>query len=157
MNQKELKIISHLRKDARASLASVSNEIQIPISTTYDKINRLQQNNIIKRFTTLVDFSKLGYHHHSKLALRVPREQKGELLSFLQKNFSVNSLHEINGGFDFMVEIIHQNIKEHLAFIEKLQECFDIIEMLEFQIIKEVESEKFLGLIKNEGEKKVFL
>ena len=143
MNEKERQIISHLRRDARISLTSISNNINMPISTVYDKINRLHKGKVIKRYIALVDFLKLGYHHHAKLAMRVPHKQKGELLLFLRNHKAVNSLHEINSDFDFLVEVIHKNIKEHNLFLEELQECFDINEIQEFQIINEIEKEKF--------------
>jgi len=143
MNEKELKIISHLRKDARVSLASISQEVGMPISTVYDRIIRLHQNNIIKRQTILVDFSKLGYHHHVKLALKIEKSQKVELINFLKNNHSVNTIHEINNSFDLLIETYHQDIKTYIEFIDNLQECFDIIEMNEYQIIDEIQNEKF--------------
>ena len=144
MYEKEQQIISHLRKDARTSLASISNDVKMPLSTTYDRINRLQQNQVIKKFTALVDFSKLGYHYHGKIALRISKRHKKELLSFLQNHPAVNSLHEINNGFDFLVEVIHKDIKEYLEFIDQLHESFEIQELHQYQIIKEIETEKFL-------------
>lgn len=144
MEQKELTIISHLRKDARTSLASISHSVEMPISTIYDKINRLHQENLIKKYTTLVDFKKLGFHHQVKLALKIPSHQKKELLEFLKEHQCVNSLYEVNNGFDFLVETIHKGVKEHLSFMEELQECFDILEMHEYQIVDEIEREKFL-------------
>ena len=147
MKQKELEIISHLRKDARSSLAAISNDVEIPISTIYDKVNRMHKGDVIKRFTTLVDFSKLGYHHHATIAIRVPKKQKRELFLFLKNENSINTLHEINNGFDFLIETIHINIKEYSEFIEELQESFNILELNKFQIIKEIERERFNCLL----------
>ena len=65
MKKSELEILSHLRKDARTSLASISHDVNIPISTIYDKINRFHLNKIIERYTAILNFSKLGYHHRS--------------------------------------------------------------------------------------------
>lgn len=144
MNEKERQIISHLRKDARTSLASISYNIEMPISTIYDKINRLNKSDVIRRFTALIDFSKLGFHYQAKLALRVEHLKKEELLLFLREHESVNSLYEINGGFDFFVETIHKDIKEYLDFVNKLKEKFELLAMQEFQIIDEIEREKFV-------------
>ncbi|MBU0456632.1 MAG: Lrp/AsnC family transcriptional regulator [Nanoarchaeota archaeon] len=144
MNEKELQIISHLRNDARTSLSTVSQEVEMPISTVYDKVTRMHKSSIVKKYTALVDFPKLGYHYNAKIALRVPREQKGELFTFLQNHKSINSFHEINNGFDFLIETIHKDIKEYLSFMEILQESFTIQELHEYQIINDVFREKFL-------------
>ena len=144
MKEKERLIISHLRQNSRKSLGSISESIEMPISTIYDKINRFNKDKVIKRFTALIDFKKLGYHHHSKIALQVPRFQKQSLQDFLINHPAINSLHEINGGFDFLVETIHKDVKEYLGFIETLNESFDILNKQEFLIVNEIEREKFV-------------
>ena len=143
MKEKEMHILSHLRKDARTSLAAISYSIQMPISTIYDKINRWNKGKIIKRFTTLVDFPRLGFHYHAKLALRVPKEKKKELSTFLQQHSSLNSLHEINNGFDFFLETVHKDVKEYVEFVEELKQ-YDVFDLQEYQVINELAREKFL-------------
>ncbi len=142
MNQKELRIISHLRKDARNSLASISHTIDMPISTVYDKLNRLQRNDVIQQFTTLVDFAKLGYHHRAKLAVKVDRSQRDDLLLFLQQHSALNSLCEINSGFDFFIETVHKDVKGYTTFVDQLKESFTI-EVQEFQILNDLVRERF--------------
>ncbi len=143
MKEKERRIISHLRKDARTSLAAISSDTEIPISTIYDKINRLKGNDVIKSFTTLVDFEKLGYHHQSKVAFKLTPNQKNDFLNFVKEQKCINSIYEINGGFDFMIEMVHRNVKEHADFMDSLDEAFDLLELQEFQLINEIAREKF--------------
>ncbi len=144
MTLKEHSIISHLRHDARTSLASISHSIQMPISTVYDKITKMHHSNVITRFTALVDFSKLGYHYHAKLALKVNRTQRKDIFQFLQEHDSINSLYEINGGFDFLIETIHPSIKEYIEFLDAIKEQFDLEQIQEYQVISTVQQEKFL-------------
>ncbi len=143
MDEKERSIISHLRKDARLSLGAVSHTLNVPLSTVYDKINRLQKDGVIRKQALLLDFAKLGYHHRMQIVLKVSREQKQALQQFLQNNPAVNSLHEINGGFDFLAEVISKDIKEYTDFRDGLKESFDLKELHEYQIIEELEKEKF--------------
>lgn len=143
MEEKERWIINHLRKDSRISLASISHNIAIPISTIYDKINRLHREKVITKYTTLVDFPKMGYHHRATLALKVPSSQKDELLTFLRNHASINNLHEVNGGFDFLIDTVHKDIKSYVSFMDELNECFDLLEIHEYQMIEELEREKF--------------
>ncbi len=140
---KDRQILTHLRANARSSLAAIATSIEMPISTIHDKINKLDRDNVIKRHTTLVDFTKLGYHYQAKLAIRVSRLQKKEFYEFLTSHTAINSLHEINGGFDFLLETIHSDIKEYIGFLDELQESFDIQELHEYQIINEIKKEEF--------------
>ncbi len=143
MDEKERLIISHLRKDARLSLGAVSQTLNVPLSTVYDKLNRLQKEGVIRKQALLLDFAKLGYHHHIHIAVKVSREQKLAIQQFLQNHPSVNSLHEINGGFDFLAEVVSKDIKEYTDFRDNLKESFDLKEIHEYQIIEELEKEKF--------------
>jgi DNA-binding Lrp family transcriptional regulator len=138
MNQKEQRIISNLRKDARTSLAAISHDVEMPISTIYDKINKLNRDNVITRYAALVDFTKMGFHHHMKLVVKVARHQRKELSLFLQKNAALNSLREISGGF--IAELIHRDAKEYLAFVEGLQENFEV-EVTEYQVLADIKRE----------------
>ena len=143
MNQKEWQIVSHLRKNAQCSLASISANTNIPISTVHDKTKKLQNDNIITRYTTLIDFKKLGFHHHTKVAIEVTKSQRSDFILYLKTRQCINSLFEINGGFDVMIETIHKNIKEHIAFMDELHEAFDIIQLKEFQVIQPILQESF--------------
>ena len=144
MKEKERQIISHLRQNSRKSLGSISESIEMPISTIYDKINRFNNDKVIKRFTALIDFKKLGYHHHAKLILTTTPHQKAELLNFLRTHPAINSIDEINSGYDFLVETIHKDVKEYLEFIETLNESFEITDKKELLIVNEVAREKFV-------------
>ena len=138
------RIISHLRKNSRTSLVNIAKSLEMPVSTVYDKINRMQRDKLIKKHTTLIDFQKLGFNHQIKFVLKVNRLQKNDFLLFLQNHSNVNSIYEINSDFDFLIETFHKDIKEYLAFVEKIKEIFDIYQFQEFQIINEVEREKLL-------------
>ncbi len=143
MKKKERQIISHLRQNAKVSLAKISQETEIPVSTVHDKINRLEKEGVIKKHTTLVDYQKLGYHHHHNILLNINRSQKKEFLLFLLKHQAVNSIQEVNEGHRFLIETVHQNIKEYLAFIDGLQEMFDVSDIQEYLVIDEVKKEGF--------------
>jgi len=145
MKQKELNIISQLRKDARSSLAAISEKVEVPISTIYDKICKMHKFNLIKKFTVILDFPKLGFHYHAKIAIKVPKKQTVDIIKFLKENSCVNSLHEINGGFTVFIETLHTDLKQFIDFKDCLYDSFDILEMHEYQIINDIETKKFMN------------
>jgi len=137
-------IISHLRQDSRSSLVPISHQTKIPVSTLYDQIRKLSHDQVIKKFTSWVDFSKLGYSHHSKIVLMVDCKERQILLDFLKQCPAVNSISKVNHGFDYMVELVHKDVKEYSLFMEELKDKFLIINLHEYQILEEIEKEKFL-------------
>jgi len=84
MKSKDYRIISHLRKNARVPLTKLSRETSIPVSTIFDRI-KANEENIIVRHTTLIDFSTLGFHTRAHILVKVSREFRAEAGNYLQK------------------------------------------------------------------------
>ena len=144
MNKKDLLIISHLRNNARMPLTKMSRKTQIPVSTIFDRL-KLNENNLIVKHTSLLDFSKLGYNTRANIMLRVDRDDKEGLKEYLVKNQSVNSVYKVNNGFDFMVEGIFRQIKDMEEFLDNLENKFKIQDKRSFFIIEDLKKEAFMN------------
>jgi len=144
MNAKDLKILSHLRQDARMPLTKMSKKIQIPVSTIFDKI-RNYENGLILRHTTLINFEKLGYSTRANISLKVNKEDREDLKNYLVKNQLVNSVYKINNGYDYMIEGIFKNIKDMEDFIECMEHKFDIMDHKCHFIVQEIKRESFMA------------
>ena len=51
LDQADLKLLGHLRTNARETLTRISQETQIPVSSIFDRLKRMEKMNVIKRFT----------------------------------------------------------------------------------------------------------
>ena len=142
LSQKELLIISQFRKDARKNLTNVSRDIKIPVSTIYDKL-KVYEKSIIKKYTAIVDFSKLGYNVRVSISIKALQETKKQLTSFILSNFNVNSVYRINSGYDFMVEAIFKDMNDLQVFLDKLDEI-GVKERNEYFISEDLKRESFL-------------
>jgi DNA-binding Lrp family transcriptional regulator len=56
----DLKILDALQKDARQTYTSIGKRLGIAHSTVYDRIRRMEQQGVIKKYTALVDAEKAG-------------------------------------------------------------------------------------------------
>ena len=133
MKIKDLKIISYLRQDARMSLTKMSKQTQIPVSTLFDRLRANEEDLIIKH-TSLLDFSKLGFNTRANITFKVDRDHKESLKEFLAKHQSINSVYRINNGFDFMVEGIFKDLRELEGFIDDTEHKFKILDKKSFFI-----------------------
>jgi len=142
LNQKEMMIISNLRKDARMSLTSMSRSTHIPVSTIYENMKHFEDD-VIKRYTCLVDFSKLGYSVRVNVMLRVDRQCRDAAAEYLAKAACVNSLYKINSGFDFMLEAVFRDMRELDDFIELVEERFRVKSKEVHFVIDDLKKEEF--------------
>src|SRR3989344_2795670 len=138
LKEKDLIILSHLRNNARKSLALISRETEIPVSTLFCKIRKLE-NNVITKHTSIIDFNKLGYPIRVNFAVK--SRDKKKLKEFLLNHKNINSIHRIS-NYDFFIDVLFRNMNELREFEEELDRYAEKIER--FHIVEELKSENFL-------------
>jgi DNA-binding Lrp family transcriptional regulator len=142
---KERSIISMLRKNSRVSLTDISKKLEMPVSSVFNKIKKQESKRVIKKHTTIVNFQKLGYNSWSKIIVALDKEDRQKMMEFALMHKNVNSLFEINNGFDFLIETIYENSKELRDFIDELNFRFNIKETIVLEVIKDLKRERFLA------------
>ena len=142
-NTNELLVLSYLRENARMKLTVLSKKTGIPISTIFDQLQRPSP--ITKGYTALLNFTELGFMTRAQIILKVQKDCREELGSFLLKHKSVNSAYRINNGFDYMVEGIFRDLKELEEFLETLDESYTLKMKQVFYIIEDLKREAFLS------------
>ena len=142
VDTKELLILSQFRRNARENLTKTSKRIHVPISTIYDRLKKYE-GTVIKRYTSLLDFNRIGFAIKINLVLRVAIKDKRLVRKFLEAHPRTNSLFGISNGYDFMAEIILRNFEEVESFMKQLEK-FDILDHHEFYIVNDLKREEFL-------------
>ena len=142
LSEQEIIILKHLRKDARKSLVKIAREEEIPVSTLFSKVSKLESK-VIKKSIALLDFSKLGYSLVAFIFLKLKDNSKQEAIEFLAKHPNTNNLSRVNNGFDFFLEAIFNNMKSYTKFYEDLKKLNIKSEMV-FFMIEELKKEDFL-------------
>ena len=140
MKEKELILLRHLRSNARKSLAKISKETKIPVSTLFDTLKKLE-NSVIKKHTSLIDFSKLGYSF--KVIFSIATRQKKEMRAWLLQHPNINTLSSSINDYDFHFECLFKDLKEHVDFKESLEK-FHITRLDETFVVDELKKEGFV-------------
>ena len=140
----DLIIISHLRKNAREKLTTISKKTGIPVSTIFSKIKD-KYNHIIQKSTVILNLSKIGYEINLKIIVKTIKEQKENLKQYLMIHQNVNSLYKINNGYDFMIECYFKNMREANDFLEHLSEEYAVKTKQEYFMLEELKREGFMS------------
>lgn len=143
LSKKDQMVLSYFRKDARASLTSLSKKTAIPVSTLFDKLRKFE-NDIITKHTSMVNFQKLGFDLRVTIALKVNKDEKPKIQSFLVNHERINSVFQINNGYDFLIEGIFTNMRDFQIFNDQLDK-FQIHQKNEFYILDELKKEGFMS------------
>ena len=145
ITEKDLQIIGHLRKNARKKITHISKELEMPVTTIYDKLKAHEKKGIVKKHTTLLDFSKLGYQTSALIAMSVDRNKREKLQNYLITHPHVNSLYRVDFDHDFLAEVIFENLGRLQEFIDRIDVQFSLDQIKTFNILQELKKEEFLS------------
>ena len=144
MKDKELRIISLLRQDARMQLTEMSKLTHMPVSTIYEAL-KASRGNLIKKITCIVDFKELCFNARANILLSVRHDQRDKLVESLMNSANVNSLYRVNNGYDLLVEGVFRHVAELEFFLDRLEERFHIKDKQVFYIIEDIKREAFMA------------
>lgn len=144
MNAKDHIILTYLRQNARIRITRIANETGIPVSTVFDRL-RFFEKAFIKKYSTLIDFSRLGYDVRAFISISIPIGERDRLRDYLIESKHINSIFKINNGFNFLIDSAFYSIQDLEEFIDDLESKFNISKKYIFYIIDELKREEFVG------------
>lgn len=150
MKKNDYNIIAVMRDNARKSIPLLSRELGIPASTVYEKIKK-QYKGLFKKYITLVNFQKLGYHTIINFAISCTENTREELTNYLIENSRINTLHRLNFGWDILAEGIFRNFAEAEDFKMLIKKRFKPIKLECFNVVEELKKEEFLTRLEHFG------
>lgn len=113
--QKQL--IKELRKNSRQKLTSLSEKLDVPLSTLHDRLYKLIRDDTI-RLVTIPNYYEINRPLHVWIFIKAKDKQITK--SYLQAQYQVNTLLAVNNGADYAVEAVFSHFKEYDEF---LTEC----------------------------------
>jgi len=143
MKTNDIQVLTYLREDAMQPLVKISKKTGIPVTTIYDKLRR-HEGRIIKKYTSLMNFSEFGFPVTAFLIVRGDKQQEDEMKAYLRRHPNVNSVYKTEPFTSFMIEAIFQRVYDVVKFFEELEHRFKIYEKKELYVTEEVAREKFM-------------
>lgn len=143
ISDEEKQIIVALRKNSRQSLRKLAHELNLPVSTIHNKVNRFESG-LIHKHTSLVDFKKLGFDSKYFFLIKTTDELRDDLKTFLAEHPSVNNLYITNSEFDFAFEAVFRNSKDFNVFKAEIAQNFSVVHLRCQELIEDLERERFL-------------
>lgn len=145
-----------LRKNSRMSLTNISRQIQVPVSTIFERLKK-HENTLITRHTCLIDFNKLGYSIRANLNIKLNNDDKDKFESFINKHKSVNSAYRITTDYDYLLETLFKDMLEMETFKAELTEKFKIKKIQVYFVLDDICREHLLTDIMFEQPKKMMV
>jgi len=112
LDKKDCRILAELDLNARASFQEIGKKVGLSKETTINRVKNLEKREIIKRYTTLVNFGKLGYTGYVvyNRFQNVTEKKKQEIISYLSDIPDLYWVAIVGGRFDLAFGLMCQNI-----------------------------------------------
>ncbi|MEM1628750.1 MAG: Lrp/AsnC family transcriptional regulator [Desulfurococcaceae archaeon] len=120
LDELDLAILEILQENSRISLKEISMKTNKPISTIYERLKRLYTKRIIKKFTVIIDYNKLGYGLKALVLVNVDGKYITDIEDYIAKHPNVLAVYDITGEFDVAILASFKSINELDSFVKWL-------------------------------------
>jgi Lrp/AsnC family transcriptional regulator, leucine-responsive regulatory protein len=141
LDDKDMDILSLLKKNAKSTTQQISRELNIPITTVHNRIKKLESSEIISKYTVVLNQKKLGKTISARLAIRVTKlADQNKICNELLNLEAVDRVYQITGDHDIVakvclkdIEELHSLIMTQLRTMPEIQNTSTTIVLKEFR------------------------
>lgn len=122
LDTKDHKIISALRKNARASIREISKATGIRPSTVHQRIKRMRENKVIEGFTVRLNEEKIG--EGFTVFMLISGSAERYLDDRILKNEYVKGIYGITGEYDLLLKMKFKDLNAFNVFVLEFREKY---------------------------------
>jgi len=116
----DLKIIGRLQLNSRASFVDIGKKIGLSPSSVRERVQRLEETNVIKAYKVQLNYSKLGYGLEVMIMLKM---FSGKLKDFNKRVLDfpeIKELYRITGPHNIFMKVVLKDQSHLQQFIDRL-------------------------------------
>ena len=134
IDELDKKIINTLIENSRLSYRQIAQKLKKSAATIMNRINALEKNRIIKKYTTEVDYEKLGYDVPVIIELRILKGKLFEIEKKIAKHPNVSIIYDTTGELDATVIAKFKTRRAMDNFLKEIQ-TYDFIQRTNTKLI----------------------
>jgi DNA-binding Lrp family transcriptional regulator len=128
LDEVDREIIRYLRENARMTFVDIGKALDISDATVYNRVKRLTEMGVIKKFTIEVDAAAVGERTHGFILVNVKPGAVKEVSRQFCEIDRVNEVHEVHGSEDLIVKIAAKNLSRLRSVILKARRIPDVVD-----------------------------
>jgi Lrp/AsnC family leucine-responsive transcriptional regulator len=120
IDKKDMRIIEYLKEHGRDKISDISNALEIPRATIFERMERLRKDGFIKKYTVDLNYEKLGYSVLAYIMIQYnPKSEIDQktLCVNLSKMDNVISASIVTGDWDIILLTAQKNMRELSKFV----------------------------------------
>ena len=139
------KILNVLIDNARLSYRKIAKKTGVSVATVMNRINRLEKEEIITKYTVGIKYSKIGYDMQVIIDVRISEGRLKDAEKKIAAHPNVFAVYDMTGDFDAAVLTRFKNRRQMDHFLKKIQ-TYDFVERTNTRLILNTIKEKQISV-----------
>ncbi|QKQ99548.1 Lrp/AsnC family transcriptional regulator [Metallosphaera tengchongensis] len=114
------RLLIELLRDSRVSLRRLSEEMNVSPATLHNRLTRLIQEGVIRGFTALVDYTKLGYSLSAIIMVKVNGKYLVEFEKEIANTDNIVAVYDVVGEYDVVLIAKFKSVEDLDVFLKQL-------------------------------------
>ena len=131
MDDLDLQIIKKLQENAKLSLKKISKALKIPTSTIHFRVQKMIEEQVIAKFSCVVDIGKLGYETVGWANLVIDPLKANDIADKIASFEEVRMVSITGGAYNLIVQILAKNEKDLWNFIRESIQIIDGVQKID--------------------------
>jgi DNA-binding Lrp family transcriptional regulator len=121
MDEIDQKLLSLLRQDARLTVATLAQKLQVSRGTVTNRIRRLEDDGVIVGYTVRLRPDVQHNEIKAWMSIAVEGNQTRAVIAALLGEPGVATLHDTNGRWDLLAELRAETLQELAKVLERIR------------------------------------
>jgi len=144
MDQKDQEILEELMLNGKARISRISKKLALPMSTVHHRIMKMEQTGIIKRYSAVPDYRKVGLPVSAYLLINVEYAGKfsqEDVAREVRKLPNVLEVNIVSGDIDMIARVRGKDVEDlSKTVIERVRNIKGVAKTITSFVMKEIES-----------------
>lgn len=134
LEETDRNILNVIIENSRLSLRQIAKRIGVSVATVMNHLKNLEDEKIIQKYTSKIDYEKIGYDIEVLIEIRI---SKGRLLDVEKKiaiHPNVFAIYDVTGTFDAVILARFESRRQMDNFLKKIQ-AYEFVERTETKLV----------------------
>lgn len=150
LDETDIKLLKALQTDAKMNAKELTDMLHISKTPIYERIKRLENEGIIKRYTAVVDHRKVGLPLVVFCNVSLAVHDDEHIARFKEEIVKVEEVMECystGGHYDFLLKVVLKDLEAYNTFVfEKLTKVHGIVKMQSSFVLSEIKHADMLNI-----------
>jgi DNA-binding Lrp family transcriptional regulator len=146
LEETDKKILNILTDNSRLSLRQIAKKANVSVATVMHHIKKLEEEKIINKYTTKLDYERIGYDIEVIIEVRISKGKLFEVERRIASHPNVFAIYDITGDFDAVILARFQTRRQMDNFLKRIQ-TYEFVERTETKLVLNTIKEENMGVV----------